>query len=79
MFEIQFLLGSLAGESASEIFDIKSFGQSLHRTRHLLYRDKKCGRNFLSDAAQLPVINGRKRSPIFHSRFPVLVIKKFFA
>ena len=34
--------------------------------RNVLYRDKKCGRNCLSRAAQLPVLNGRKRSPTFH-------------
>ena len=30
----------------------------------------------LSRAAQLPVLNGRKHSPTFHSTFPILVITK---
>ena len=36
--------------------------------RNLLYsyRDMKCGRNCLSHAAQLPVLNGHKSSPTFH-------------
>ena len=33
--------------------------------RNFLSRDKKCGRNYLSHAAQLPGLNGRKRSPTF--------------
>ena len=40
----------------------------------------KSGRNCLSHAAQLPVLNGRKCSPTCHesSTFPILVINKIF-
>ena len=38
----------------------------------------KCGMICLSNAAQLPGLNGRKRSPTFHSTFPILFITKIF-
>ena len=42
----------------------------------------KCGMICLSHAAQLPVLNGRKRSPTFRESstiaFPILVITKIF-
>ena len=46
--------------------------------RNFLFRDMKCGMICLSHAAQLPVLNGRKCSPKFHSTFPILVITKIF-
>ena len=40
--------------------------------RNFLYRDMKCGIICLSHAAQLPVLNGRKHSPIFHESSAIL-------
>ena len=45
----------------------------LIRHRNFLYRDKKCGRNCLSHAAQLPVLNGRKHSPTLHVSSSILL------
>ena len=61
-----------------KIFPIGTF-------RNFLYRDMKCEMICLSQAAQFPVLNGRKRAAqhfmnqeTFHSTFPILVITKIF-
>ena len=51
---------------------------NLSKTRNFLYRDRKCGSNCLSHAAQLPVMNGRKRRPTFNSTYPIFVNTKIF-
>ena len=38
----------------------------LSKSKNVLYRDRKFGRNCPSHAAQLPVLNGRKCSATFH-------------
>ena len=43
-----------------------ALAEAVQKVRNFLYRDKRCGRNCLSYAAQLSALNGRKGSPTFH-------------